>query len=185
MKKQFLSVLLLILLGLSPAGNTVPQAQTETWIYNDDSGVHITTNYYKADSNSTGELNFKFLNGTEVGSGFKYVRRANMTKDNPIPNYGFENVGAIAPLNWTLSPQGSGHDFKYSTTTTRTGTYSAEVLMAGLGTYSYLQSDKIYFSTKDVFYRLGFYARSNTTALMVWQIQVETYAASGASLRYL
>lgn len=185
MKRVFLDTFLLILLSLSLVGNIAPQAQMENWIYSDASGVHITTGYYKADSNSTGELSFKFPNGTEIGNGFKYVRRANMTKANPIPNYGFENVGAIAPLNWTLSPQGSGHSLKYSTTTARTGAHSAEVLMSGLGTYSYLQSDKIYFSTKDVFYRLGFYACSNTTAPMVWQIQMETYSVTGASLRYL
>ena len=176
---------LLLSLCLSVVGNITPQVQSENWIYTDGSGVHVTTDYYKADSNSTGELTFKFLNGTEVASGFRYVRRDSLTKSNPVTNPSFDSGSGTTLYNWTASPLGSGHTVTRDTTDFRSGSASLRIVTNGLNSYSYVKSDKIYPSTKDVYYKLSFWAKSNTTASINAQVRITTLSATDAELRHL
>lgn len=171
-----------IFLGLL---SVTPKAQAADWITEDDSGIHVTTDFYKADSNSTGELTFKFPNNTVVGSGFKYVYRENLTKVNSIPNYNLNSHNLAGPLNWTANPLGSGHAFKWNDTDARSGN-CMQLIQGGTSGFSYLRSDKIYFSSKDAFFRLYMYAKANTTAsLGSWQLRFETYSSTDEALRDL
>lgn len=185
MKKIVCFCILLLSLCLSVVGNIMPQIQSENWIYSDASGVHVVTDYYKADSNSTGELTFKFLNDTEVASGFRYVRRDSLTKSNPVTNPSFDSGSGMTLYNWTASPLGSGHTVTRDTADFRSGSASLRIVTKGLNSYSYVKNDKIYPFTKDVYYKLSFWAKSNTTSSINAQVRITTLSVTDAELRHL
>jgi len=183
-REKFLGFLLLMLIGASPIGNMVKQSSAEDWIYADGSGVHVITDFYKADSNSTGELSYKFLNGTEIASGFKYALRDSLTKTNPIVNPGFESGSGTTVYNWTVEP-GAGQIVTRDSGDKHGGSYSLRFVTTGENKYTRVRSDKIYVSTKDVLYGLRFYARSNVTASVKSQVWLTTYSATNSELRNL
>lgn len=169
--RKFIGNIFILLLVGTLVGQAIRYVSAEEiWIWSDPNGVHVRGDYYDADTNATGEIDFYNKSGAKLGSGFKYVVTENFTKLNAsLVNTSFENICPTTnqPYNFTFE-QGIGHTIESTTDDKHTGSYSLRINTTGTWSLSEIRQDiKGLNTTGEVYDKLSVWVRANVSDMRV------------------